>query len=180
MRYSKKMNTFYPETLDYPVLPDDLIDVSDDDFERVNARAPGETFEFVDGKLVIHPVPEPSDEQRLANARDTSHAAINAWRDQQESAGFDWNGHHWDSDPESRDRIMSVALANIAPPNGYWTDANNVDVPMTDPADMHAMYAAMITRGAQIHDRQREMKREVETMSLEQLQTFQPDWPAQP
>lgn len=103
---------------------------------------------------------------------------INTWRDQEEAAGFNWNDHHWDSDAESRTRILSVALAGIAPPNGYWTDANNVDVPLTDPADMQAMYTAMLTQGAAIHDHQRAMKREIETMTLEQLNAFIPAWPA--
>jgi hypothetical protein len=101
--------------------------------------------------------------------------AINNWKASQIVSGFDWNGHHWDSDETAKANIMAIALAGLASPLGYWTDAANNDVPV-DAAGMQAMYAAMLQRGAEIHARQRAMKLSLETMTLEELQVFVPSW----
>lgn len=93
----------------------------------------------------------------LALAKSAARGCVNDWRDEQEAGGFDWNGHRWDSDEPARQRIMAVALAGIEPPTGYWTDADNADVPMTS-ADMAALYQTMIIIAGQIHDRQRQLK----------------------
>ncbi len=59
IRYSATTGTFYPYDVDYPVLPDDLIDVEESDQTRVLSRSPGETFSFdADGMLTIHPAAE--------------------------------------------------------------------------------------------------------------------------
>lgn len=111
----------------------------------------------------------------LDDAKREAIYAVNAWKLQQLNSGFDWNNHHWDSDETAKANIMAVALAGLASPLGYWTDADNNDVPV-DAAGMQAMYAAMLQRGAEIHARQRAMKLSLETMTLEELQAFVPSW----
>lgn len=54
-RYSTSTGTFYPEDIQYPALPSDLIDVSQEDFSAAIARPLGSTFSFIDGILVISP-----------------------------------------------------------------------------------------------------------------------------
>ena len=103
-------------------------------------------------------------------------SAINAWRNDQEDAGFAAIGHAWDSTPRSREKLAAVVMAGQGSPLGIWTSAADVDVPVTA-EDLLAIYAAMLTRGAQIHARQRELKAAVATMTREQLAAFVPGWP---
>ena len=100
---------------------------------------------------------------------------INTWRSEQECTGFWWNGKLWDSDPVSVQRITSIGAAGLPPPGGYWTDANNQDVPL-DADGMRALYLAMLQRGGEIHDRQRAMKLALATLTVAELLVFQPRW----
>jgi hypothetical protein len=113
----------------------------------------------------------------LAHAKASARSRVNLWRDQQEAGGFDWNGHRWDSDEPARQRIMAVALAGIEPPTGYWTDANNADVPMTL-ADMAVLYQTMIIIAGQIHDRQRQLKLSIEAATtVAEVEAITIGWP---
>lgn len=106
----------------------------------------------------------------------TKHAEINQWRDQQEQAPVEHNGHRWDADPTSRARIESVLLAG-AMPLDYWTDADNVDRTMTL-EQLRALYAAIVQQGGRIHDRQRQMKTEVAALTtIEDVQAYPVGWP---
>lgn len=98
---------------------------------------------------------------------------INDWRDRQENASiiFTLNGHRWDCGKTSQARLVPVvAVARIGalPPGFFWTDADNVDVPMT-PDELAALEAAMqqnmVLQGFKIHERQRQMKVEVDSLS---------------
>ena len=100
----------------------------------------------------------------LRSAKDRKKRAVVHWRNEQERAGFEWNGNRWDSDPTSAQRIMAVALAGIDPPTGYWTSAENVDVPV-DKDGIQSMYSTMIAAAASIHHRHRQMKTEIEALS---------------
>ena len=62
MKYSKETGAFYAMDFDYQKLPDDLIDVSQADFERaVDLRGRGGVLDVVNGVLVmIEPAPSPA------------------------------------------------------------------------------------------------------------------------
>jgi hypothetical protein len=112
----------------------------------------------------------------LADVVATKHVEINAWRDQQELTTVAHNGHRWDADPTSRARIESVLLAG-AMPLDYWTDADNVDRPMTL-EQLRALYAAIVQQGGRIHDRQRQMKAEVAALTtIDAVQAYPIGWP---
>ena len=100
---------------------------------------------------------------------------INAWRDDQRDAGFNAIGHRWDSDSDSRDNLTAVLIAGQGSPTGSWTSADDVDV-LVSANDMLMIYGEMLTRGAQIHARQRAMKAALATMTREQLLAFTPGW----
>jgi hypothetical protein len=60
IRYSYSTGNFYPDEIDYPSLPDDLIDVDEEDFTTAMGRPAGHAFQFVNGQLVITaPTPTP-------------------------------------------------------------------------------------------------------------------------
>lgn len=103
-------------------------------------------------------------------ARRAKRNEINHWRDRQEegNAVFEWNGHRWDASKASQERLSSIlVLTRTAslPAGFYWTDADNNDVAVT-PDDLIAinenMTIAMVMQGWKIHERQREMKKEVD------------------
>jgi hypothetical protein len=63
MRYSVTTGCFYPEDIDYPILPDDIVEVSQQGYEAALSRRLGETISVVDGQIVINPPLPPSAEQ---------------------------------------------------------------------------------------------------------------------
>ncbi|HFW3143058.1 TPA: DUF4376 domain-containing protein [Salmonella enterica subsp. enterica serovar Dublin] len=106
-------------------------------------------------------------------ARRVKRNEINRWRDNQEdgSTTFEWNGHKWDASKASQERLSSIlALSDTTslPDGFYWTDADNNDVSVTrdDLNSINAnMTATMVALGWKIHERQREMKKEVDELS---------------
>lgn len=60
MRFSKSTGCFYPDDIHYTNLPDDLIDVPQKDFEMAMSRSSGDTFDVVDGRVVVVPKPAPT------------------------------------------------------------------------------------------------------------------------
>ncbi|EGK5851215.1 DUF4376 domain-containing protein [Salmonella enterica] len=109
----------------------------------------------------------------LAAARQKKRAEINAWRDAQENGSviFVLNGHRWDCGKASQTRlspVVAVAKSGMLPPGFFWTDADNTDVPMTTD-ELTALEAAMqqnmVLQGFKIHERQRQMKEEVDKLT---------------
>lgn len=111
--------------------------------------------------------------EMLDAARLSKQYEINDWRNQQENSSttFSLNGHRWDCDKASQGRLsasLEAARSNILPANFFWTDADNIDVPVKA-ADLESMSTAMNTtmflQGFKIHERQRQMKEEVEALA---------------
>ncbi|EHJ3657729.1 DUF4376 domain-containing protein [Salmonella enterica] len=124
--------------------------------------------------------------EMLAAAKSAKHAAINAWRDAQENGSiiFTLNGHRWDCGKASQTRlapVVAVAKSGVLPPGFFWTDADNIDVPMTAD-ELTALEAAMqqnmVVQGFKIHERQRQMKEEVDKLTdYKEVKNYVPDWP---
>ncbi|EDY2189020.1 DUF4376 domain-containing protein, partial [Salmonella enterica subsp. enterica] len=74
-----------------------------------------------------------------------------------------------------------AARANILPADFFWTDADNIDVPVkaADLESMSAVMAAtMFLQGFKIHERQRQMKDEVDRLAtIDDVRQYTPDWP---
>lgn len=126
------------------------------------------------------PVPATLEELR-ARARER----VNAWRDAQEAGAilFLHADRVWDGGLSVRMRLVPLLSLPAMPPGMFWTDADDNDVPvdlalLTELHDAHEL--AIVTRGFEIHVRQRAMKAEIEAMDAAQLQAFAPDWPALP
>ncbi|EJF3855581.1 DUF4376 domain-containing protein, partial [Salmonella enterica] len=111
--------------------------------------------------------------EMIQAAKDQKHAEINAWRDAQENGSiiFTLNGHKWDCGKASQTRlapVVAVAKSGALPPGFFWTDADNIDVPMTAD-ELTALEAAMqqnmVLQGFKIHERQRQMKEDVDKLT---------------
>ncbi|EBH1914301.1 DUF4376 domain-containing protein, partial [Salmonella enterica] len=122
----------------------------------------------------------------LAAARQKKRAEINAWRDAQENGSviFTLNGHRWDCGKASQTRlspVVAVAKSGMLPPGFFWTDADNIDVPMTTD-ELTALEAAMqqnmVLQGFKIHERQRQMKEEVDKFTdYKAIKDYVVGWP---
>ncbi|EMD4715321.1 DUF4376 domain-containing protein, partial [Salmonella enterica] len=122
----------------------------------------------------------------LEAARQKKRAEINAWRDAQENGSviFSLNGHRWDCGKASQTRlspVVAVAKSGMLPPGFFWTDADNIDVPMTTD-ELTALEAAMqqnmVLQGFKIHERQRQMKEEVDKLTdYKAIKDYAVGWP---
>lgn len=113
--------------------------------------------------------------------RSAARAQIEQWRDQQEHEGltFTHDGRAWDGGLIVRQRLQPVVSLPALPPGFFWTDHDNNDVPLTlsELRELSAAHeVALVTRGFEIHARQRAMKAAVAEMDAEQLQAFAPGW----
>ncbi|EBC2163670.1 DUF4376 domain-containing protein [Salmonella enterica] len=132
--------------------------------------------------LYTIPVPE----YILSAARQKKRAEINAWRDAQENGSviFTLNGHRWDCGKASQTRlspVVAVAKSGMLPPGFFWTDADNIDVPLTTD-ELTALEAAMqqnmVLQGFKIHERQRQMKEEVDKLTdYKAIKDYAVGWP---
>ncbi|ECH9563099.1 DUF4376 domain-containing protein [Salmonella enterica subsp. salamae] len=106
-------------------------------------------------------------------AREQKACEIDVWRNKQEngSVTFTWNNHSWDASKASQDRlapVLIVAKSGQLPPGFFWTDASNEDVPVTvdDLTAIDAgMTQAMVVQGFKIHERQRQMKKDISELT---------------
>ncbi|EFT2484890.1 DUF4376 domain-containing protein [Salmonella enterica] len=127
--------------------------------------------------------------EMLTAAKQAKHAEISAWRDAQENSSttFSLNGHRWDCDKSSQERLgaaLEAARSDMLPADFFWTDADNIDVPV-NAADLDAMSTAMnktmFLQGFKIHERQRQMKEEVDKLTtIDEVRKYIPDWPPAP
>ncbi|ECC4031974.1 DUF4376 domain-containing protein [Salmonella enterica] len=124
--------------------------------------------------------------EMLTAAKQAKHAEINNWRDTQENGSiiFTLNGHKWDCGKASQTRlapVVAVAKSGVLPPGFFWTDADNIDVPMTADeltALEVAMQQNMVLQGFKIHERQRQMKEEVDKLTdYKAIQQYTVGWP---
>ncbi|EOV0286244.1 DUF4376 domain-containing protein [Salmonella enterica] len=122
----------------------------------------------------------------LTAAKAAKHAEINAWRDAQENSNiiFTLDNHRWDCGKASQARlapVVAVARTGTLPSGFFWTDADNIDVPMTNDeltALESAMQQNMVIQGFKIHERQRRMKEEVDKLTdLQSVRQYTTGWP---
>ncbi|EHZ3802559.1 DUF4376 domain-containing protein [Salmonella enterica] len=108
--------------------------------------------------------------EMLAEAKAQKHAEINAWRDAQENGrvSCEYNGNRYDADKESKYRLDNVIEAGGLSDGVKWTDADNrdVDLSLDDlKALQKIMVMTMAVQGGKIHERQRQMKEEVDALT---------------
>lgn len=125
----------------------------------------------------------------LAQAVVEKRRDIEAWRDAQEQSRLTFictlfPGIIWDLDRGSKSRLdyaYEAAMMGALPPGFFWTNADNLDVPMTPEQLIQfraEMGTALVARGFQIHARQRQMKQDISIMSsVEEIQNYVIGWP---
>ncbi|EAW9115540.1 DUF4376 domain-containing protein [Salmonella enterica] len=120
--------------------------------------------------------------EMLAEAKALKHAEINAWRNAQENGRIscEYNGNRYDADKESKYRLDNVIEAGGLPDGVKWTDADNrdVDLSLDDlKALQKIMVMTMAVQGGKIHERQRQMKEEVDALTdYKAIQNYITGW----
>ena len=151
--------------------------------ETIESKDVVELGEIESGWTLLQPLPFSIWEneqwvQQLTLLQKAKVADVNAWRHREESS-LDKvlvNNINWDADTPSRARIESVLQSEFTPP--FWTDANNVDQPITR-TQLKAITTAIAELGFNIHARQREMKADItQRTTCESVNDYVVDWPA--
>ena len=78
MKFSKTTGCFYPDDIQYPNPPADLIAVTADDYSAAMSRPAGATLDVQGGKLAIVPAPTLMAAQILAQAQQSQLATISS------------------------------------------------------------------------------------------------------
>lgn len=132
--------------------------------------------------------PPPDQGEYIERLKVEKLAEINDWRLRQEcrTVYFEWNGHRWDANDISKERLdISLKAAESGlPDNFFWTDADNNDVPITQEQlkefEMR-MTQTLFDRKFGAHERQRVMKKDILDMSdPELIKNYQVGWEHDP
>lgn len=103
---------------------------------------------------------------------------INTWRDAEEARTdivVNVDDIKWNADSAARKRIESTLASSFIPP--YWTDANDVDQPITS-EQLQRVYTEIVKQGFLIHARQRAMKSDIIALStIEAVNNYIVGWP---
>ncbi|WP_070962884.1 DUF4376 domain-containing protein [Vibrio sonorensis] len=123
----------------------------------------------------------------LEEAYQLKYSDINTWRDREEakqSATVTVDGVAYDADPASRTKIQSYLAADFAPE--FWTSADNRDIKPFSLTTLKAIQSAILSKGFEIHARQRQLKSELDALkasksvTVKKIQAFVVDWPTVP
>lgn len=78
MKYSPSTGCFYPEDIEYPELPEDLVDASDADYAMCMARSFDEVIVYADGRFAITKQSGPTDEELKQIVKEQAKALLAA------------------------------------------------------------------------------------------------------
>ncbi|EAW9401595.1 DUF4376 domain-containing protein [Salmonella enterica] len=166
-------------SLDVSALWPDNLSVAEVPDTTANRRADISGRWGFDGENII-------DLMTADKAREQKTREIDAWRDSQENSSikFDWSGRQWDAGKVSQDRltpVLMVAKDGGLPADFFWTDANNEDIPVTvdDLTAIDAgMTQTMVMQGFKIHERQRQMKKDIDKLTkVSDILNYPVGWP---
>lgn len=128
--------------------------------------------------------PSPDQGEYIERLKVEKLAEINDWRLRQEcrTVYFEWNGHRWDANDISKERLdisLNAAESGL-PDNFFWTDADNNDVPVTQEQLKELgmrMTQTLFDRKFGAHERQRVMKKDIlEMCDPELIKNYQVGW----
>ncbi|WP_375592176.1 DUF4376 domain-containing protein [Chitiniphilus eburneus] len=173
MFYSAATGGFYGPSI-HESMPADAVAISAADHATLLAgNAAGlQIVADQNGYPTLVAPPAPTLDALRAQAR----AALPAWESGERAAGIEHAGRRWLTTPEALQDIRDALLAGLVP-GGVWVDAAREVVPLSL-AELQALWAACVTRGAAIYQRRLVMETEIEVMDADQFNAFAPSWPA--
>lgn len=166
MRFSPSTGCFYPESLTYDPVPEDLIEVSDEQYAAAMNRGPRDSLTVQDGTLVITPyVPSIDDAvaAKMAELNAAYQAAIVAPVAFTTAAGTKASFAQTAQAKVQLEQCLSAAAKTQIWAANLWLDANGLPVtPFTfadlqglqqaiESADTVAAYQKLLTLIGQVH-----------------------------
>jgi hypothetical protein len=129
MKFAKSTGCFYPDDENYSSLPLDIIPVPQSDFDSAMQRAPGDTLDVVNGRVVVVPKPATT----LAEKKAMRWTDIKAERDRRiQSGGYKVGAKWFHSDTFSRTQQMGLVMMGANIPAGTpWKTMDGSTVTMT-------------------------------------------------
>ncbi len=119
MKFSNTTKCFYPEDIDYPSLPEDLIDVVQGDYDSAMARPVGATLDVIDGQLVIVPAPSLTVAESLASAKSAKASELSAACATAITSGFTSSAlgaaHIYPSDQNDQANLNANVVSSLLP-----------------------------------------------------------------
>ncbi|AOY00091.1 DUF4376 domain-containing protein [Jeongeupia sp. USM3] len=171
--YAKSTSGFYDAAIHGDAIPADAVEISVETHTALlSAQATGKHIvaDASGQPIAIDPPPPSLDDIRVAAL-----STLPAWESTERAAGLDHASHRWRTTPEALQDIRDALLAGIVP-GDVWVDADRAAVPTTL-AQLQALWAVCVTRGAEIYQRRLTMEVEIATMTRGQLEVFTPGWP---
>jgi len=139
MRFSNTTKCFYPLSENYAELPADIIEVPQEDFDAAMARAPGDTLDVIDGRVVVVPKAAPTRAELTAE----SWHGIKAERDRRKAGGVKVGAKWFHSDDGSRiQQIGLVMMGASIPANLQWKTMDGTFITMTQTLASQVFQAA--------------------------------------
>ncbi len=97
---------------------------------------------------------------------------VSEWHSKQLELPVEYAGYLFDFDQVSQFRVLAVVMIGSGSPTGFWTTANNIDVP-ANTEFMLGLYTAMLTKVSIVHGQQRSMKNDILAMTkAEQIANY--------
>ncbi|WP_027824299.1 DUF4376 domain-containing protein [Laribacter hongkongensis] len=174
MFYSRFAGGFYTREIHGNGVPDDAVEIT---AEQHAALLAGQSA----GRIITadehgHPVLADPPTISLDALRDRALDHLPAWEKSERAAGIEHAGQRWLTTSAALQDIRDVLLAG-AVPGEQWVTADRQIVPMTF-VGLQSLWQAITARGAAIYQHRLEMERQIAGMDREQLEAFQPGWPA--
>lgn len=173
MFYSATTHGFYDRSINNTI-PADAVEITAEQHAALLAGQSAGQLIMADeqGRPILADLPPVT----LDALRDRALSLLPAWEKSERAAGIEHAGQHWLTSSSALQDIRDVLLAG-AVPGEQWVTADRQIVPMTLP-ELQSLWQAITARGAAIYQHRLEMEQQVAGMSREQLETFQPGWPA--
>ena len=106
-------------------------------------------------------IPQPSDEEKLAMAKENKIAELKSTRDTEELSPISYGGYLWDFDEKAQMRING-AITVLGNNTITWTSANNEEIRSVTVSDLKGVVSACAVRSSSLHDKYRELRERVE------------------
>ena len=107
-------------------------------------------------------LPQPSDEEKLAQAKADKRAELKLARDTEELSPIAFGGYLWDFDEKAQMRING-AITVLGDNTITWTSADNEEIKRVNVGDLKGVVGASAIRSNALHIKYRDLKMRVES-----------------
>ena len=116
-------------------------------------------------------IPQPSDEEKLAMAKERKVLELKSARDTEEQSPILYNNYYWDFDDKAIQRINGAIIALSNGGTITWTSAENEEINEVTADDLRGVISASAVRSNALHIKYRQLREQVEqAVTLEEVE----------